>query len=158
VCENDQDVQNHIDFGVADNQDDRSVTAARRITLAREAATIRRPPASPVFDEYELEDGSGMIFTDKDLNVVSPSGQNVLRAEKLHESTECVLKSAKNHMGAAARAMESGELHRRKCHTGYHKGCKICMQMKKKLRRVYHTKDPFKCVKTGHTWSLDTLC
>jgi hypothetical protein len=43
-------------------------------------------------------------------------------------------------------------------HTGYHKGCKICMQMKKKLRRVYHTKDPFKCVKTGHTWSLDTLC
>ena len=49
------------------------------------------------------------------------------------------------------------DFHTQHGHIGHDPGCETCLKLKKTLRRVYKTIDPFVEQRIGHTWSLDAI-
>ena len=77
--------------------------------------------------------------------------------DKLFRDTDCNLAGPKMSMGSAERKMSLAELHRRKGHAGYLKGCPVCLMCRKNVRKRHAIRDPPTENRTGYRWSIDGL-
>ena len=53
--------------------------------------------------------------------------------------------------------MTRQEFHRTHGHIGFDPSCEVCLAVRRSLRSIIATTDPYRDQRPGHTWSMDTI-
>ena len=71
--------------------------------------------------------------------------------------TDATTAGVKAALPSREKKMSALEFHQTHGHIGHADGCDICLKLRKTLRRVYKTVDPYKDQRNGYAWSMDGI-